>query len=79
MADDTWTCDFCSKDIPQEQFEQGLAVILLSRRYCPDCAAEAIRKSKSESFVPMWRTPRPSEVKQLSKKSLPAEAGEPSQ
>ena len=40
----TRTCDFCSAGIPQSDFDNARAMILLQRVYCRRCMERAVRQ-----------------------------------
>lgn len=54
-------CHFCDANIPQEDFENGRAVILLKKNYCAKCMAEAVKRSKRKNAPPspVFQTPPP--------------------
>jgi len=76
-------CDFCTATIRPEDFERGKAVILLKKRYCSECMAAEVARSKRKhappapAFVtPPQRPPRPPESRRRHERkecSIPVE------
>jgi len=48
MSRDGCYCDFCGKHISTSDLEKGRAIILMKKKYCKACLADAVRKSKDK-------------------------------
>src|SRR5436190_3785749 len=51
-ATDPVPCDFCGAPIAPEKFTQGKAVVILKKKYCPQCMQKVIQKSKTPAPAP---------------------------